>query len=86
MGSEWLAVIFGLGAAFAWGAGDFTGGVATQRSNVYSVVFLSHLVGLALVAGLAVFLAEPIPPVADLVAGGIAGIGGSIGVAALYRG
>jgi drug/metabolite transporter (DMT)-like permease len=86
MGSEWLAVIWGLGAAFTWGAGDFAGGVATQRSNVYSVIFISHLIGLGLVAGLAVLLAEPLPPVGDWAAGAIAGVGGSIGVAALYRG
>jgi hypothetical protein len=34
MGSEWLAVAFGLGAAFAWGAGDFTGAGDTHRSAI----------------------------------------------------
>jgi len=86
MGNEWLAVVFGLGAAFAWGAGDFAGGVATQRSNVYSVVFISHLASLGLVAVLAALLAEPLPPARDLMAGGIAGTGGAIGLASLYRG
>jgi drug/metabolite transporter (DMT)-like permease len=86
MGNEWLAVVFGLGAAFAWGAGDFAGGIATQRSNVYSVVFISHLASLGLVAGLAALVAEPLPPIRDLIAGGIAGIAGAIGLASLYRG
>ena len=86
MGNEWLTIILGLGAAFAWGAGDFAGGIATQRSNVYSVVFISHLAGLGLVSGLAVLVAEPVPPARALIAGGIAGIGGALGLASLYRG
>jgi drug/metabolite transporter (DMT)-like permease len=86
VGSEWLTVVFGLGAALAWGSGDFAGGIATQRSHVYSVVFTSHLIGLGLAVGLALLLDEPIPPAWSLMAGGLAGIAGAIGVAALYRG
>ena len=47
MGVELTAVFYGLTAAASWGAGDFSGGMATKRSHVYLVVLLSHIVGLA---------------------------------------
>ena len=81
-----LGAIFGLAAAASWGAGDFSGGVAARRSQVYTVVLVSELVGLLLLAGLALLLAEPIPPPVDFLWAGAAGIAGTLGLLALYRG
>jgi len=39
MNAASLSIIFGLTSAVLWGAGDFSGGVATKRNNVYIVVF-----------------------------------------------
>jgi drug/metabolite transporter (DMT)-like permease len=82
--SEALAVVYGLASAASWGAGDFSGGVATKRSNVYSVIIVSQLVGGALLLALAFLLAEAIPSPDNLLFGGLAGISGALGLVALY--
>ena len=86
MGSEVLAIICGIAAAASFGTGDFCGGFATKRSRVYSVLVISQLFGLALLAGMAVVLNEPIPSGGNLVFGGLAGLFGTLGLAALYIG
>lgn len=86
MSSEFLGVFFGLAAAASWGAGDFGGGLASRRSPAYVVVMASGTVGLLLLVGLALLLAEPLPLPADLAWGFAAGIAGAIGLVALYRG
>lgn len=45
---ELYAILFGLGAAVCWGAGDFSGGVATKRSGVLSVAMVSQAAGIIL--------------------------------------
>ena len=52
-------VAFGLAASLSWGAGDFSGGLATRRTNVFSVVFAAHLTGLVLLIALALAWSEP---------------------------
>ncbi len=81
-----LALVFGLASALSWGAGDFSGGVATKKGNVYSVVLISQIIGGFFLAILALLLRETFPPVTDLVIGGVAGISGVIGLLALYSG
>ncbi|MFC4427246.1 EamA family transporter [Deinococcus navajonensis] len=76
----------GLGAAASFGAGDFSGGVATKRDPVTRVVALGHLLSLALFVGLALATGEPWPRPADLAWGALAGVGGVIGLGCLYRG
>lgn len=75
-----------MAAAASWGAGDFAGGLAARRSNVYGVVVLSQAVGLVLLAGLALLLAEPPPSGADATWGAAAGLAGGLGLVAFYRG
>jgi drug/metabolite transporter (DMT)-like permease len=84
--SEVLAIVYGLASAASWGTGDFSGGVATKRNNVYSVVILSQLVGGILLIALAFLLAERIPSLDNLLFGAIAGISGAFGLVALYTG
>ncbi|MFN2217413.1 MAG: EamA family transporter [Anaerolineae bacterium] len=81
-----LGVVFGLASAASWGAGDFSGGLASKRANVYAVVMLSQWAGLVLLAGLALLFAEPVPPVADMGWAAGAGLAGGLALAALYRG
>jgi hypothetical protein len=62
-----LGVFFGLASALGWGAGDFSGGLASRRSHVFLVVLVSELSGVLILVGLALLLAEPVPPPADLI-------------------
>lgn len=83
---ELLAVAYGLASAAVWGAGDFSGGLATKRGNVYMVVTLSQLVGLVCLLALALLLEGTLPPARDLLFGALAGLAGVIGILALYTG
>lgn len=78
-------LLLGLASAASWGAGDFGGGLAARRANVYGVVIVSQALGLALLSGLAWLLAEPLPSRADLAWGAAAGLAGGLGLVALYR-
>jgi len=74
-----------LGAAGIWGAGDFAGGLATKRANVFRVVAGAHACGLVLMLGLAWVTGEPVPPPASLWWGVAAGVSDAFGIAALYK-
>src|SRR5437868_3778951 len=78
-------VAFGLAASLSWGAGDFSGGLATRRANVFSVVLAAHAIGLVLLVALALVWSEPLPSPLDIVWGGAAGLAGAVGLAAFYR-
>lgn len=85
MSSGIVPVVFGLLSGAVWGAGDFCGGLATKRSNVYGVVIVGDLVGGIVLAGLALAFREPLPHPRDVVWGAVAGISGAAGLIALYR-
>jgi len=74
-----------LSAAVSWGAGDFSGGIATKAANVFSVVVVAHATGLAFMLLLALLVGEPIPAWTSLLWGIVAGLAGGIGLAALYK-
>ena len=86
MNAHTLALLFGLASALAWGAGDFSGGLATKRGNVYSVVLVSQIVGGIFLVLLALVFRETIPPTGDFLYGALAGVAGVIGLLALYSG
>ncbi|MGW8226995.1 MAG: DMT family transporter [Anaerolineales bacterium] len=85
-GTELLVVLFGLASAFAWGAGDFSGGLASKRTTAYTVVVLSQLVSLVILAlGVYLINREPYSSPAALL-GAVAGVCGAVGLVALYTG
>lgn len=86
MGSETLSIIYGLGSAITWGAGDFSGGFATRRGSVLTVLLFSQLLGMLLLIGIAILFGECVPATAAIVWGSSAGIFGSLGLIALYQG
>jgi drug/metabolite transporter (DMT)-like permease len=85
-GADILVVLFGLSSAFAWGAGDFSGGLASKRTSAYTVVVLSQFVSLVLlVLGVYLINREPYSSQAALL-GAVAGVCGAVGLVALYTG
>ena len=56
MSSETLAIAFGLASALSFGAGDFSGGMATRRGNVLTVILISQILGAILLLALALSL------------------------------
>lgn len=85
MNLESLSAACGISSAVAWGAGDFSGGLATRKSNVFTVVLFSQLIGALFLMGLVYFSAENIPRMQVLLLGAIGGVCGSLGLVALYR-
>ncbi len=77
-------VIFGLSASLCWGSGDFSGGLASRRANVLSVVIGDYTVGFALLVLLALLWREPFPSPGDILWGGVAGVAGVLGLVAFY--
>ncbi len=84
--AEFLVVFFGLLAAVSWGAGDFSGGFASKKANVYGVVLITQTVGVFLLPASAYLFAEEMPPLGGMIWGAVAGIFISIGLLALYHG
>ncbi|HLT70014.1 MAG TPA: DMT family transporter [Acidimicrobiales bacterium] len=80
-----MAALLALGAAAAYGIGDFLGGVAARRAAASAVVLWSHVVGLVLLVVLAP-LAGGEPTGRGLAVGALAGLLGGGGVALFYRG
>lgn len=83
--SELAAVGLGLASAASWGAGDFTGGLASRRTHVFSVTTVAFGAGAVLLVALALVTGERLPSRSDL--GWAVGVGlmGPVALAALYR-
>jgi len=80
-----MTYLLALASALLYGAGDFTGGLATRRASTLPVIVVSQASGLALLALLFPFLPAAAPARADLWWGVTAGLTGGAGVALLYR-
>ncbi|MFL5496277.1 MAG: EamA family transporter [Gemmatimonadales bacterium] len=80
-----MSSLLALASALLYGAGDFTGGLATRRTGVLPVLVVSQLSGLVLLLLLLPFLPAASPSRADLLWGLSAAVTGSVGVALLYH-
>lgn len=85
MSPSLTSVLLGLASAAAWGAGDFSGGLASRRAPVLGVLALGQLAGASLVAAIALGLGEPAPPAGAVAWAVSAGALGAVGLGALYR-
>lgn len=83
---EMLAVTYGLGSALTWGAGDFSGGFAAKRAAVPVVIFYSQFIGLLVLLGVHAFFPGGRLILRHFIWGGLAGVGGVLGLMALYKG
>jgi drug/metabolite transporter (DMT)-like permease len=73
-----------LSAAF-YGAADFTGGFASRRAPMFTVVTISQLAGLLSLLVVLPLLGPASPATADYAWGAASGIAGGFGVGLLYR-
>jgi len=80
------AVAFGLASACSWGAGDFSGGLASRRSPLLAVLAVGQAAGTASIVAVALLTGEPFVASAALGWAAAAGASGALGLAALYRG
>lgn len=81
-----LAIILALGASLAWGTSDFLGGLKSRSVPLLSVLLVSQAVILVLLTGLAIVRGEGPPDAGFLGWAAAAGLGETLGIAALYRG
>jgi len=86
MSSDLVTALLGLASAAAWGAGDFSGGLAARRSPLLGVLALGQGAGVVLIALLGMARREAAPSAASLGWALAAGAAAAVGLAALYRG
>src|SRR5690242_10877606 len=84
MSSAFATIIFGLAASLCWGSGDFSGGLASRRTNASSVVTVAYAFGFVLLLALALIEREPFPGPIDIFWGAIAGLVGGLGLISFY--
>ncbi len=81
-----MAAAFALTAATCWGAGDFSGGLASRRSDPFRSVLFIYSIGLVALLVVAVASSDPVPPLADFAWGALAGLFGLVGILLLFQG
>jgi drug/metabolite transporter (DMT)-like permease len=81
-----LSILLSLAASLGWGAGDFTGGLASRKIGAYRTVFYGELIGiLAILILAAVIVGEPLPTGRAAIMALLAGTLGTIGLLLLYH-
>ncbi len=84
---QWgVAILLAAFSAILFGSADFAGGLATRKNSVYAVLVFSQIAGTAIALVAAPILGPNSPSLGDFLWGAAAGIGGAIGLIALYRG
>lgn len=81
---ELTVILLALTASLAWGAGDFAGGLASRCRAAARIVLASQAIGTAALLLFGLWLREPLPAPAVLLAGAIGGLGGGMGVLLFY--
>jgi drug/metabolite transporter (DMT)-like permease len=82
---KYLSIMFGLGAAVAWGAGDFVGGLASRKASALRVVMYGEFVGFALLVVVSLLFPQRIPEANVFLLAAAAGVAGSLGLLCLYH-
>ena len=79
-----LPILFGFLSALSWGAGDFSGGLASRKLGAYRAVLYADFFGLFLIGVVMTFHREPVPSLSVLINSVIGGALGSVGLLILY--
>ena len=81
-----LALGLALGAALAWGASDFLGGLTTRGLGVLTVLLISQAFGAVLLAVVIATTGQSVPALAHVALGALAGVALAVALGALYQG
>jgi uncharacterized membrane protein len=84
--TSFLAAVFALLAAVAWGPGDFTNGFVARRVGPFVAILISYHVGLLVLLIVALARHEPLSAPVDLMWGALSRISGMAGLVFLLRG
>ena len=79
-----LSILFGLTSAISWGAGDFTGGLASRKTGAYRAVFYGEAFGLVLLLAVVLASPQPMPDLKSILLSIAAGGLGTTGLLLLY--
>ncbi len=79
-----ISILLGLAAAFSWGAGDFSGGLASRKTGAYRTVVYGEAIGLILLLLFSLTGPQPLPDMTSWVYAVIAGALGTAGILLLY--
>jgi drug/metabolite transporter (DMT)-like permease len=80
------AIALALTAGLAWGAADFVGGLKSRKLPLLTVMVLSQVAGLALIAAIVAARAKGPPDAGSLALAALSALAGLGGLAAFYRG
>ncbi len=80
------AIALALGASLSYGLGDFLGGLKSRSLHVITVLAISQTAGLVAVLAWLAASDDAYPGWSATAAAAAAGIGGAVGLSALYRG
>lgn len=80
-----MSIFLGLMSAVVWGAGDFTGGIASRRTGAFRVVFFGEIVGILVLLIVAFGSHESMPNSTAMLKAALAGALGSLGLVLLYH-
>ncbi len=80
-----LSIFLGLLAALGWGAGDFTGGIASRRTGAYRTVLYGEVIGIFVLFFVIAIFSEPIPDLRSWMFAMLAGALGTLGLVLLYH-
>lgn len=85
MNSTTTSVGCGLASAASWGTGDFAGGMAVKRANVFGVIAIAHGADVLLMITVALLAGEHFPRAHEMWWGVASGVVNGFALAALYR-
>lgn len=80
-----ISILFGLTSALSWGAGDFTGGMASRKTGAYRAVFYGEIIGLTIILLVALIVWQPVPNLDIWALSMVAGALGTTGLLLLYH-
>jgi drug/metabolite transporter (DMT)-like permease len=80
-----LSILYGLCAAIGWGAGDFTGGLASRKTGAYRAVLYAEIIGILVLFFVLLGFDEPFPGSRVWIFSLLAGALGTMGLILLYH-